>query len=641
MRLVWNRGVEQSFRTEGFFGREQEILALNRLAELGRLGEGGCILVYGPPNIGKSSLLLKFKQQLIEQREEVQSERRLFPFYFSFSRALANPFRLAHYFILEYMWQLNAFLGESVTGGFDAMELGERLSSLGITVPFDHIKGIDEFSESKDPVSAVATALTFPFVLGKGDIIDIFIFDDFHYSMKIGDMPEWAVLSVLRPYIKSGNFPFIISGSSPGIVTANLKKEGLFGSFTLMEIGKLKKSFAANHLRYLLERRKIELDEGIVEKIAARLGGVPIYQRLFVDEVTFSGETVKDDADIENLYAMSVVEGKLNRYWREFFESCMPDRKLLAQAIRLLKRILVDDFPINTYEGTVGLVGGDAERGERIISALEFKGLVKSDFEHLSFVRDEILSDFLFWAYERGVLSKPNSQVVSQIVQKNIFRSRYPRPEEQKSAALSSVKGMLRKWDCQEVPASLFDFASFRERYGTKGALEVLIGIDEEKVKERLPKISSVSTGYMVGGKLPRVDFDIVAFGFRNREYTEEALVIWAGDFISGKVLPRGKLEHFENRCRLLSLEKSLGSGQLVKWVLFDGTVDADTLAYASSCGICLTHTKQLKILFNLFDVDETLEEDYEWDLDFEESGRDRDASGAGAKKPARGEKAK
>jgi hypothetical protein len=69
--------------------------------------------------------------------------------------------------------------------------------------------------------------------------------------------------------------------------------------------------------------------------------------------------------------------------------------------------------------------------------------------------------------------------------------------------------------------------------------------------------------------------------------------------------------------------------------------VDADTLAYASSCGICLTHTKQLKILFNLFDVDETLEEDYEWDLDFEESSRELDASGAGAKKPARGEKAK
>ncbi|NIS75011.1 MAG: hypothetical protein GTO08_06975, partial [Deltaproteobacteria bacterium] len=40
----------------------------------------------------------------------------------------------------------------------------------------------------------------------------------------------------------------------------------------------------------------------------------------------------------------------------------------------------------------------------------------------------------------------PGKEIVSQIVQKNIFRSRYLRPEEQKSAALSSVKGMLRKW---------------------------------------------------------------------------------------------------------------------------------------------------------------------------------------------------
>ncbi len=634
MRLVWNRGVEYSFRTEGFFGREKEISALKRLADVGRLGEGGCILLFGPPNIGKSSLLLKFKETLIDQNRGVSSERRLFPFYFSFSRALANPYRLAHFFILEYMWQLAAFLGDPIEGGFDSDELGERLFSLGINVPFEHIKGIEKQSEANDPVSAVATALAFPFAIEKGDISDIFLFDDFQYSMKIGEIPEWAVLSVLRPYIKSGNFPFIISGSSPGAVMANLKKEGLFGSFTLMEVGSLDSDIAKDHLRYLLDRRKISLDEKVIGRTSRRLGGVPIYQRLFVDELTFEGKPVKDESDVENLYAKSVVEGKLNRYWREFFESCIPERKMLAKAVKFLKRVLVDDFPIHTYEGTFGLVGGDPDKAEEIISALEFKGLVKSDFEHLTFVRDSVLSDFLFWAYERGVLSKPNDQVVSQIVQKNIFRSRYPDSADQKSAALLPVKEMLRKWDCQEVPASLFDFASFRERYGTRGALEVLIGIEEERMKHPLPKVSSVSTGYMVGGKLPRVDFDVVAFGFRNREYTEESLVIWAADYFPEASLSREKLEHFENRCRLLSLEKSLSADQLVKWVIFDGKVDSPTLSFAASCGILLSHTKQMKILFNLFEIDHVPEEELTWDLDFEESRETVDGFAIKAQKP-------
>ena len=36
------------------------------------------------------------------------------------------------------------------------------------------------------------------------------------------------------------------------------------------------------------------------------------------------------------------------------------------------------------------------------------------------------------------------------------------------------------------------------------------------------------------------------------------------------RVLTSAMLEHFENRCRLLSLEKGLRGEQLEKWVLFD-----------------------------------------------------------------------
>jgi len=68
-------------------------------------------------------------------------------------------------------------------------------------------------------------------------------------------------------------------------------------------------------------------------------------------------------------------------------------------------------------EGAISLMGTSEEEGEAVLSALEFKGLLKADLDQLSFVGDPVLADFLYWAFERGVLGKGTSQVAAAIVQ--------------------------------------------------------------------------------------------------------------------------------------------------------------------------------------------------------------------------------
>jgi serine/threonine-protein kinase RsbW len=604
VRLLWSYGAESSFRPGEFFGREEELTTLLRVCLEGKSGIGSSILIYGPPNIGKSSLLLKLKTEL-QSVTGATGPPRPFPFYYSFSKILSHPLALSQHFLQEYLWQILVFLGESPPAAFDLDALCESLGALGYMECRDFLSAHRRYSDKGDGLSALANAFSFPFATGGNLLYPVFLFDDFQYTIKLQNMPDGAIFSILRPYIKSGHFPMIISGSSPGHVTSSLKREGLYGSFQLIEMGGLSQEASMKAWIPLFERRTISMPAKLMSRASARLGRVPIYQRMFAEEVSFRNAQIEDEVGFENLYAFSVTEGKLNRYWREFFENAIPDRMSRARAVRFLKRVICDHFPIDTFEGAFSLMGTTPEEGNEILSALEFKGLLKSDFEHIQFLRDPVLADFLGWAFERGVLGKNTSQVAAAIVQAKISHAPLEEGREERERRAMLTKEMMRRWDCREVPVLLFEFERFREKFGGKGLLEVMIGLEKDPGTVRLPKVSSVSTGYRTRRDGSRFDFDLVAYGFREGDFSEENLVIWAVDVQTEKTLAHAAVEHFENRCRLLSLEKNLKPAQLHKWIIFDGAADSTVMELVSRYGIHLTHQTQMRLFLNLFGMEE------------------------------------
>ena len=605
MRLFGTMGAEASFREEDFFGREEELSALTRAALEGSRGIGSSFMIYGPPNIGKTSLLLKLAKVLAASAGG-EGLPRPFPLYFSFSQILSHPLALSQHFLQEFLSQLLRFLGDAHPSAFDPAAMCDRLASFGVTGCREVLAAHERCTAEGDGLSALVNALSFPFSASGELFYPVFLFDDFQYTGKLQAVPEGAMLSILRPYIKSGHFPMFLSGSSPGRVTAALKREGLFGTFQMIEVGGLSTASSVRLWGHLCERRRVDIPSSLLPRASERLGGIPTYQRMLVEEIFFRGAKVPDAVTLENLYAVSVTEGKLNRYWREFFENTFPDRARRGRAIRFLKRILCDRFPLDTMEGAISLMGTSEEEGEAILSALEFKGLLKADLDQLTFLGDPVLADFLYWAFERGVLGKGSSQVAAAIVQARLSRTT-PEPGEGGDHArrVATVKELMRKWDLREVPLLLLDFGRFREKFGGMGLLEVVIGMEREAVRVRLPKVSSVSTGYRASRGGPRFDFDLVAYGFLDSDFSEENLVIWAVDAAVEKNLGARAVEHFENRCRLLALEKGLPDDRLRKWLILNETADPDAVDLASRYGIHLSHPTQLRLFLNLFGLEE------------------------------------
>jgi len=103
----------------------------------------------------------------------------------------------------------------------------------------------------------------------------------------------------------------------------------------------------------------------------------------------------------------------------------------------------------------------------------------------------------------------------------------------------------------------------------------------------------------------PRFDFDLVAYGFLHGDFSEENLVIWAVDVAVEKNLGARAVEHFENRCRLLALEKGLPKDRLRKWMIINETADPAAVDLGSRYGIHLSHPTQLRLFLNLFGLEE------------------------------------
>lgn len=606
MRLFGTMGAEATFRDEDFIGREEELSALLRAAIEGGRGTGSSFMLFGPPNIGKTMLLLKLREEILSTGPRDDGAARPFPFYFSFSQILSHPLALSQHFLQEFLGQLLRFFGDEHPPVFDPEQMAERLAAHGFTGCRATLGAHDRYTAAGDGLSALVNAVSLPFAAAGGSFYPVFLFDDFQYTGKLQGVPDGTMLSILRPFIKSGRFAMFLSGSSPGRVTAALKREGLYGAFQMMEIRGLAPEASQRLWEKLCGRRRIEVSPSLYPRASERVGGIPFYQRLLAEDIFFRNVRVADAVTLENLYATAVTQGKLNRYWREFFENAFPERARRGRAIRFLKRVMYDRFPLDTVEGALSLMGTSQEEGEAVLSTLEFKGLLKADLEQLSFVDDPVLTDFLYWAYERGLLGKGVSQVASAIVQARISRAASEAGQgEAHQRRINVVKELMRRWDLREVPQLLFEYGPFREKFDRKGVLEVVIGMESEALRTRLPKISSVSTGYRNQKGGPRFDFDLVAYGFLEGEFSEENLVVWAVDVVPEKNLAARAVEHFENRCRLLAIEKGLQPDRFRKWMVLNESADPAAVDLAAQYGIHLSHPSQLRLFLNLFGLEE------------------------------------
>jgi hypothetical protein len=170
-------GAEATFRDEDFIGREEELSALLRAAIEGGRGTGSSFMLFGPPNIGKTMLLLKLREEILATGPRGDGAARPFPFYFSFSQILSHPLALSQHFLQEYLGQLLRFFGDEHPPVFDPEQMAERLAAHGFSGCRATLGAHDKYTAAGDGLSALVNAVSLPFAAAAGSFYPVFLLD--------------------------------------------------------------------------------------------------------------------------------------------------------------------------------------------------------------------------------------------------------------------------------------------------------------------------------------------------------------------------------------------------------------------------------------------------------------------------------
>lgn len=297
-----------------FAGREKELKRLEKIKRDHLNGYRRNLALIGPPNIGKTSLILKFLDYMEEE---------LFPIYLNLEKRSLEESVLG--FLLFVLHKLSGFEGE-----FSIADVEEAIGHVSSKYPKvgQALSKVYSYEKKMDRESLLRMIFKFPHFLyetfGKSCV---FVIDEF-FEFERFKVDKW--MQILREHVMLDEHTlFILISSEEERAKSILNSELslLFGNFELMELRNFSNEEA---MEFIYQRLGAKVaDKEVLRALITLTNGVPLYLDLLT-------EWMRDNLgslDWEGL--VSALEenifdnkGFLYRHFKEKIESLIKGRRL-------------------------------------------------------------------------------------------------------------------------------------------------------------------------------------------------------------------------------------------------------------------------------------------------------------------------
>ena len=527
-RRVLGRVVQQDF-----VGRAGELERIMSQAESANAGRG--LLLLMEPSAGVSELLRQAYDQLFNRRDEV------IPIYFAITRSETTAVSAAIEFLNTFVQQYIAYRRDDPVVSHAPLTL-QDLVELAPAADLEWIEQLvasyNRLRFSNDDKALVRFCLgvpqRIPAVRGRP-----FIMLD---GSQLAEYLNGAVdlgTEILTVFARGG-FSFVLAGLRRQILEAAHDAKCNFELLDLLRLEQLDAGEAARLVEHVARRQQVTTSEAARDLIVQQFAGSPFFINIFLQAAREKRVELGSFLDCERLYVDELFGGHLHRHFADLLEEISPRLDTRNLLVRLLWEAVAGEDQTSSFEIWRKRLHMTASELEDLLHRLHVQEFVNWDQTTVEAgTGPQAWKDYLKIRYRLDVMNEPRALVVADMLADSLKRAPHTMTRHYKQSAQAGLRELIGSFDCQQVPAVLFDYQRFRETYKGAESETIAAGLEAEATTLKLPQTVHLATCAAFMSEMRQIceeEHCLVAHTFEEGVYSDAREVIWLAADIEAKL---------------------------------------------------------------------------------------------------------
>ena len=566
-----SRSTSENFRRilgrvtqDDFVGRAGELDRIMAHAEPANAGRG--LLLLMEPSAGVSELLRQAYDQIFNRRSDV------IPIYFAITRNESTAVSAAIEFLNTFLQQYIAHRRDEPFVSNAPLTLQDLLE-LAPPADFDWIEQLIEaytrLRFSNDDKALVRFCLGAPQRIPVGRGRPLVMVD----GAQLAEYLNGAVVlgtEILRVFGRSG-FSFVLAGLRRQILEAAHDAKCNFELLDLLRLERLDASEAARLVEHVARRQQVATSEAARDLLVQQFAGSPFFISIFLQAAREKRTSLISYLDCERLYIDELFGGHIHRHFADLLEEISPRLDTRHLLIRLLWEAAAGEEQTSSFDVWRKRLHMTATELEDVLHRLHVQEFVNWDETTVEAgAGPQAWKDYLKIRYRLDVLNEPRALVVADALADSLKRAPHTMARHYKQIANTGLRDLIAHFNCQQVPAVLFSYRTFGDRYKGAENETIVSGLTAETEQFKLPQTVHLASCAAFNSDMRQVceeDHCLVAHTFEEGTYSDAQEVIWMAADIESKLevdvdVARAWCERFER------LANQLGFTRFQIWLI-------------------------------------------------------------------------
>src|SRR5215216_4573610 len=558
-RRILGRVVRQDF-----VGRAGELDRIMAQAEPVNAGRG--LLLLMEPSAGVSELLRQAYDQIFNRRSDV------IPIYFAITRNETTAVSAAIEFLNTFVQQYIAFRRDDPV----VSEAPLTLQELVELAPAADLEWIEQLVESFNRLrfSNNDKALV-RFCLGAPQRVPAargraFVMLD---GSQLAEYLNGAVVlgtEILRVFTR-GAFSFVLAGLRRQILEAAHDAKCNFELLDTLRLEKLDLNEAAKLVEHVARRQQVATSEAARDLIVQQFAGSPFFINIYLQAAREKRAALLSYLDCERLYVNELFGGHIHRHYADLLEEISPRFDTRHLLTRMLWEAAAGEEQVSTFELWRKRLHMTASELEDVLHRLHVQEFINWDETTVEAgAGPQAWKDYLKIRYRLDVMGEPRALVVADMLADSLKRAPHTMARHYKQIANAGLRELISRFNCQEVPAILFDYQNFSTKYKGAESETIISGLEAETEFFKLPQTVHLASGSAFMSDMRQLceeDHCLVAHTFEEGNYSDAREVIWLAADVESKLevdvnVARAWCDRFE------SMAERLGFSRCQLWLI-------------------------------------------------------------------------